>query len=146
MAKKIEGAKRPKVEPVKCAVCMEKNAYASISCTHKFCMRCISRWTKVTSVWFRGIRLAHSAELRSMRLDTARGSKRWKSGQEISLLLLNQFPGRLHAWLGRPSSWLGSLFSVTTTQDQDSTSPCFCDMISINSFLGSSDTFDLLYW
>ena len=33
----------------KCAVCMEVNAYAHINCAHKFCMKCITKWTKVKS-------------------------------------------------------------------------------------------------
>ena len=40
-----ENGKAPST--VKCAVCMEVNAYANINCVHKFCMKCITKWTKV---------------------------------------------------------------------------------------------------
>ena len=48
MAKKIEGKKVERREPTKCSICMERNAYASITCSHQFCMQCIGRWVKVT--------------------------------------------------------------------------------------------------
>lgn len=34
-------------EVITCSICMETSARASTDCAHKFCLKCISRWTKV---------------------------------------------------------------------------------------------------
>lgn len=47
MGKRIEGENKAANTTQKCAVCMEKNAYATIDCPHRFCMRCISKWSNV---------------------------------------------------------------------------------------------------
>ena len=47
MVKRIEGENKAVNSSQKCAVCMEKNAYATIDCPHRFCMRCITRWSNV---------------------------------------------------------------------------------------------------
>ena len=47
MGKKAERQTLSKTSKSKCPICMDKNNYASIDCGHRFCMKCIVRWTKV---------------------------------------------------------------------------------------------------
>lgn len=54
---------RDKPNHIICSICMETNARAETSCTHKFCMKCIRRWVKVHYAFiFREIQHALSAE------------------------------------------------------------------------------------
>lgn len=70
MAKKSKGENSSTDKISKCSICMETRARAEASCSHKFCMRCITRWTRVShSNYLRKFRLAHCAEVESQKLD-----------------------------------------------------------------------------
>ena len=47
MTKKVNKENGGRRSIPKCTVCMETNAYVSINCIHKFCMKCIGKWVKV---------------------------------------------------------------------------------------------------
>lgn len=49
MGKESKEGKQMKKREMVCSVCMEIRSGAHLNCSHKFCMRCISRWVKVLS-------------------------------------------------------------------------------------------------